>query len=160
MMTPRAQRRLYAALIIIFPLRKQCAPLVGDGDRLPIGRHSHVHDRSVANHRAALISYFLPHDEAGVSDGRETSADAEIIAWMRLRLVRCFDLSHHRPKTRSHVLFVRHVALERRPARALEQCEHVRVIYVPDGIAIAWIDVNLEVFHRGTVASVAISDES
>ena len=146
----RAAGDCSVGLIILFPfpLREERPPLIGNGDRFSISGHGDVNDRRVTNHRASLIAHLLAHDEAGVADGSQAGADAEIIARESLRLIRCFDLSHHCPQTRSHVLFVRHVALERRPARALEQSEHVRVIDVPDRIAVAWIDVNLEVFHR------------
>src|ERR1700686_3833459 len=131
------------------PWCEERPPLIGNRDRLSFMRHGYIHDRRITDHGVALISYFLSHDEAGVSDGRESRPDAEIIARERLRLIRRLDLSHHRPQARFHILVVRHMALERRPPRPLQQRQHVGMIDVPHRVAVAWIDVNLEVFgHR------------
>ena len=49
---------------------------------------------------------------------------------------------------------VRHVPLESRPPRALEKDQHVGVVHVTNRIAIARIDVNLEIFRHRIVERV------
>src|SRR5215210_1128655 len=107
----------------LFPGREERAPLVRNRDWLTVMGNRDVHDGSVAYNRVALITHFLPDDEAGVADGSHASADAEVVAGECLRLIRSLDLSHDRPQTRLHVGLVRHVSLECRPSGALEQCE-------------------------------------
>src|SRR3954469_1849458 len=143
---------------VIWPRREQCAPLIGDGDRLSVGRNGHVDDRRVAHDHISLIPHYLTYDEARIADGCESSANAQVVAGESLRLIRCFDLSHHRPQARPHVLVVRHVPLEGGPAGTLEKRQQMRVIHMADGITITRIDMDLEVFchlDRG-----GLSDES
>jgi len=77
-----------------------------------------------------LVAHHLPHDEAGVADRCQTGSDAQLIAGERLGLVRSFHFADDRPQARAQVLGVRHVTLERRPAGALHQRQHVGVIDV------------------------------
>src|SRR2546423_2504466 len=142
---PRSPRFLLG-LSIFFPWREKRPPLVGDGNRLSLRRNGHIDDRRITDHGALPVSHFLSHDEARVAYRRQASTDGEIIARECLSLIRCFDFANHRPEAGPHVLVVSHVALERRPPRSLEECEHVGMVDVPDCVAVARIDMNRECF--------------
>src|SRR5712671_3018076 len=162
----RATRRCWLAAMLcwstgffLFPRREECSPLIGDGNRFSLVRYGDVHYRRITYHHVALIPNFLPDDEARVAHGGEACPDAQIVARESLCLVRRLDLTHHRPQARLHVFVVGHVLLQRRPARPLEQGQHVRVIYVSHRVTVARINVNLHVFCHQVAEGVA-RDES